>query len=87
MTVALIQDGKVSRVWFDAGTERLCVDFGQGFVGSIPFQAIPEDDFESTSPVVAFSVGQEGGVVVCRHEDGVETWLPADMFIPGGFGA
>ena len=84
MQVALKAE-EVVRAWFDAGTGRLYAEFGHGLVGSIPFASIPEDDFESTAPVVAFDIGQESSVVVCRHEDGIETWLPADMFLPGGF--
>jgi hypothetical protein len=49
--------------------------------------SIPDDDFESTSPVVGFKIGCGGAVVVCSHKDGQETWLPADMWLPGGFTA
>jgi hypothetical protein len=42
-------------------------------------------DFESQSPVVSFSLGHQGATVICHHKDGRETWLPADMWLPGGF--
>ena len=44
--------------------------------------AIPEEDFESASPIVGFAIGCEGAIVVCKHRDGSETWLPADMWLP-----
>jgi len=27
----------------------------------------------------------KGSVVICRHQDGKETWLPADLWLPGAF--
>ena len=78
------EDLRIERVWFDATTSRLCVQAGE-FVRSIDFACIPNDDFESLAPVNAFSLGQTGSVVVCRHIDGAETWLPSDLWVPGGF--
>ena len=78
------EDLRIERVWFDATTSRLCVQAGE-FVRSIDFACIPNDDFESQAPVKAFSLGQTGSVVVCRHIDGAETWLPSDLWVPGGF--
>jgi hypothetical protein len=78
------EDLRIDRVWFDATTSRLYVQSGE-FVGSIDFSSIPNDDFESQAPVKAFSIGQSGSVVVCRHVDGAETWLPSDLWVPGGF--
>jgi hypothetical protein len=72
------------QVWFDALTGHLCVQAGD-FVNGVPFAAIPDADFESASPVKSFALGQSGSVVVCRHRDGAETWLPVDMWLPGGF--
>jgi hypothetical protein len=46
---------------------------------------IAEADFESASPVVSFSIGHQGATVVCHHKDGKETWLPTDLWLPGGF--
>jgi hypothetical protein len=77
---------KADAVWFDASTGRLCVRCGD-FVGGIGFAKIPDHDFESTAPVHRFSIGQEGSVVICHHRDGVETWLPVDMWLPDGFEA
>ena len=75
---------RIERAWFDATTARLYVQSGE-FVNSIDFSKVPDDDFESKTPVKAFSIGQSGGVVVCHHVDGEETWLPADLWVPGGF--
>ena len=71
----------LDRVWYDATTGKLFVQAGD-FVNGIDFGSIPDCDFESLSPVKAFSAGQNGSVVVCRHHDGAETWLPADMWLP-----
>lgn len=73
-----------SRVWFDRTSGTICVEIDGG-AASIDFTAIPGDDFESTAPVVEFALGCEGTVIVCRHEDGAETWLPVDIWLPGGF--
>ena len=51
------EDLRVERVWFDATTSRLYVQSGE-FVSSIDFSSIPNDDFESQTPVNAFSIGQ-----------------------------
>lgn len=72
------------RVWFDATTGRLFIQCG-AFVNGIDFAKIPDADFESATEVGSFSIGQSGGVVICHHKDGVETWLPLDMWLPGGF--
>lgn len=74
----------VKSVWYDASSGKLCVE-AEDFVNGIDFVGIPDHDFESQAPVVSFSVGQEGSVVICRHSDGAETWLPVDMWLPGGF--
>jgi hypothetical protein len=73
----------IERVWFDASCGRLFVQAGD-FVNSIEFARIPDEDFESQAPVNSFAVGQSGNVVLCRHKDGAETWLPADMWLPEG---
>jgi len=72
------------RVWFDASCGKLFVQSGD-FVNGIEFARIPDDDFESSAPVKRFSVAQSGSVIVCHHKDGQETWLPVDMWLPGGF--
>lgn len=53
-----------------------------GIEFAFPFSEIPEEDFESASPIVGFAIGCEGAIVVCKHRDGSETWLPADMWLP-----
>ena len=73
-----------TRVWFEIKSSFLSVEIN-GFVNSIDFRLIPEDDFESTTPVFKFELGCEGTVVVCHHRDGAESWLPVDMWLPGGF--
>ena len=73
-----------TKVWFDSRSKFLSIEI-DGIVSSIDFEQIPEDDFESTLPIVKFDLGCEGTVVVCHHRDGEETWLPVDMWLPGGF--
>jgi len=53
-----------------------------GIEFAFPLSEIPEEDFESASPIVEFAIGCEGAVVVCKLRDGSETWLPADMWLP-----
>ena len=53
-----------------------------GIEFAFPLSNIPEEDFESASPIIGFAIGCEGTVVVCKHRDGSETWLPADMWLP-----
>jgi hypothetical protein len=72
------------RVWYDVPSGRLCISAGD-YQNSIDLFAIPDRDFESTAPVIRFSIGQTGSVVVCHHRDGAETWLPVDLWLPGGF--
>jgi hypothetical protein len=87
MTVDIsIDELRVERVWYDASTKKLFVQ-AKDFVNGIEFSLIPEKDFESTSPVVSFSIGHAGATVICHHKDGKETWLPTDMWLPGGFTA
>lgn len=73
-----------TRVWFDPRDQALSVEIN-GVVASLEFARIPESDFESQTPIVRFTLGAEGSVVVCHHQDGQETWLPVDMWLPGGF--
>jgi hypothetical protein len=73
-----------THVWFEVASARLFVEIN-GIVTSIDFRLIPEDDFESAAPVTKFTLGCEGTVVICHHRDGEETWLPVDMWLPGGF--
>ncbi len=74
----------VGHVWFDPRDSHIHAEIA-GIDRFIPLKQIPDEDFESSAPIVAFRVGCEGSVVVCRHRDGKETWLPADMWLPGGF--
>jgi hypothetical protein len=79
-----IDELRAERVWYDASTKKLFVQ-AKDFVNGIEFEAISEDDFESKSPVVSFSLGHKGATVICHHKDGGETWLPTDMWLPDGF--
>ena len=74
------------RVWYDASTARLCLLAG-GYHNGIPLREIPDSDFESPASISRFSLGQNGTVVICYHQDCKETWLPVDMWLPGGFAA
>jgi hypothetical protein len=73
-----------ARGWYDAQSGLLQVEI-DGVVSGLKFADIPDHDFESLAPVVRFSLGCEGAVVVCHHQDGTETWLPVDMWLPRGF--
>ncbi len=73
-----------TKVWFDSRSKFISVEI-DGIVSSIDFEQIPEEDFESVLQIIKFDLGNEGTVVVCHHRDGVETWLPVDMWLPGGF--
>ena len=73
-----------TRVWFDPRDQTLFVEIN-GVVASLQLNRIPEDDFESQAPIVRFALGADGTVVVCHHQDGLETWLPVDIWLPGGF--
>jgi hypothetical protein len=75
---------RASRVWYDRASGILYTET-DGLVQGIDFQRIPDHDFESASPVIRFELACEGTVVVCRHQDGVETWFPIDMWLPKGF--
>ena len=77
-------DPIATRVWFDPRLGGLSVEI-DGVVASIDFTQIPEDDFESKTPVTQFRLGAQGSVVICSHQDGTETWLPVDMWLPDGF--
>lgn len=76
--------GRATGVWYDSATGRLSVLFGS-ILRNLELDLIPLKDFESASDIVGFALGMKGAVVVCRHEDGLETWLPVDMWFPGGF--
>jgi hypothetical protein len=73
-----------TQVWFDVRSKLLCVEIN-GVITSIDFDQIIEEDFESATPIVKFELGYQGTVVICHHHDGGETWLPVDMWLPGGF--
>lgn len=72
------------KVWFDASCGKLFVQ-AKDFVNGIDLNRIHDEDFESATPIKSFSLGQSGSVVICHHKDGQETWLPVDMWEPGGF--
>ena len=74
----------IGRVWFDPRKGEIHAEIS-GMDHAIALGKIPDEDFESSSPITAFEIGCGGAVVVCRHHDGKETWLPADMWLPGGF--
>lgn len=75
---------RLSRVWFDRQSGLLHGE-AEGVDSALCFAQIPNEDFESGSPVESFAVGMKGSVVICRHQDGKETWLPADLWLPGAF--
>jgi hypothetical protein len=79
-----IEELRAERVWYDASTKKLFVQ-AKDFVNGIEFSSIAEDDFESASPVISFSIGHQGATVICHHKDGKATWLPTDMWLPDGF--
>ncbi len=81
MNVVFESSPVVEQVSFDPlGNEIHVLIAGIEF--AFPLSDIPEEDFESASPIVGFAIGCEGAVVVCKHRDGSETWLPADMWLP-----
>jgi hypothetical protein len=71
----------VEQVSFDPRSNQIHALIA-GIEFAFPLSEIPEEDFESASPIVGFAIGCEGAVVVCKHRDGSETWLPADMWLP-----
>lgn len=73
-----------TRAWFDAQSRTLNVETN-GVASSIDFDQIRDDDFDSQSPITQIEIGNEGTVVIYCHYDGAETWLPVDMWLPGGF--
>ena len=81
MNVVFESSPVVEQVSFDPrSTEIHALIAGIEF--AFPLSEIPEEDFESASPIVGFAIGCEGAIVVCKHRDGSETWLPADMWLP-----
>lgn len=85
MTVDIsIEINHADRVWFDASCGKLFIQAGD-FVNGIDLNKMDDGDFESTTPIESFALGQSGAVVTCGHKDGKETWLPVDMWEPGGF--
>lgn len=82
--VTSIEINAADAVWFDATSGRLFIR-AKDFVNGIDLSRVPDEDFESKAPIRSFSQGQSGAVVVCHHTDGAETWLPVDMWEPGGF--
>lgn len=85
MNVAIsIDELRAERVWYDASTKKLFVQ-AKDFVNGLEFALIPETDFESSTPVTSFSLRHKGATVICHHQDGKETWLPVDMWLPEGF--
>lgn len=79
-----IEINVADKVWFDASCGKLFIQ-ARDYVNGIKFSEIADEDFESNSPVTSFSLGYSGSMVICHHKDGEETWLPVDMWEPGGF--
>ena len=81
MNVVFESSPVVEQVSFDPRSNEIHALIA-GIEFAFPLSEIPEEDFESASPIVGFAIGCEGTVVVCKHRDGSETWLPADMWLP-----
>ena len=81
MNVVFESSSVVEQVSFDPRSNEIHALIA-GIEFAFPLSEIPEEDFESASPIVGFAIGCEGTVVVCKHRDGSETWLPADMWLP-----
>jgi len=81
MNVVFESSPVVEQVSFDPRSNEIHALIA-GIEFAFPLSQIPEEDFESASPIIGFSIGCEGAVVVCKHRDGSETWLPADMWLP-----
>ena len=79
----LFEELIAEKVWFEVGLNKLFIQ-SKDFVFSIDITSIPNDDFESSQPISAFSIGQGGSVIICHHKDGLETWLPVDIWLPDG---
>jgi hypothetical protein len=81
MNVVFESSPVVEQVSFDPRSNEIHALIA-GIEFAFPLSNIPEEDFESASPIIGFAIGCEGTVVVCNHRDGSETWLPADMWLP-----
>ena len=81
MNVVFESSSVVEQVSFDPRSNEIHTLIA-GIEFAFPLSEIPEEDFESASPIIGFAIGCEGAVVVCKHRDGSETWLPADMWLP-----
>jgi len=81
MNVVFESSPVVEQVSFDPRSNEIHTLIA-GIEFAFPLSEIPEEDFESASPIVGFAIGCEGTIVVCKHRDGSETWLPADMWLP-----
>jgi hypothetical protein len=81
MNVVFESSPVVEQVSFDPRSNEIHALIA-GIEFAFPLSNIPEEDFESASPIIGFAIGCEGAVVVCKHRDGSETWLPADMWLP-----
>lgn len=81
MNVVFESNPVVEQVSFDPRSNEIHALIA-GIEFAFPLSEIPEEDFESALPIVGFTIGCEGAVVVCKHRDGSETWLPADMWLP-----
>ena len=81
MNVVFESSPVVEQVSFDPRSNEIHALIA-GIEFAFPFSNIPEEDFESASPIIGFAIGCEGTVVVCKHRDGSETWLPADKWLP-----
>jgi hypothetical protein len=81
MNVVFESSPVVEQVSFDPRSNEIHALIA-GIEFAFPLSEIPKEDFESASPIIGFAIGCEGAVVVCKHRDGSETWLPADMWLP-----
>ena len=81
MNVVFESSPVVEQVSFDPRSNEIHALIA-GIEFAFPLSEIPEEDFESASPIIGFAIRCEGAVVVCKHRDGSETWVPADMWLP-----
>jgi len=81
VVISIDKQTRAEKVWYNVSDRKIWLQFSDNFMNSLELSAISEEDFESVTPIVRFSLGQEESVVICHHQDGNETWLPVDMWL------